>query len=68
MCECIPNLREKIKPEIQKKHPTMSSFSFHTTLNGRAIIECSINLSTQRKQKTTFVVAEYCPFCGTRYS
>lgn len=71
MCECIKEIQERIKNDVHvrfsKKNKPVSHFHLKTTLGGRAVIDISISLENQYKCESSYMVAEFCPWCGVKY-
>ena len=71
MCECIRDITDKLQKQIidkfSKPKKPVESFYIATTLNGVAVVDITIHLENQLKTERSYVVAEYCPWCGVKY-
>ena len=72
MCNCIEKLHEDLKPKIQEKfskpNKPVHYFAISQTIGGRAVIDVKIYLKEQVKSVSSFVIADFCPWCGVKYS
>lgn len=71
MCDCITKLTEKLKPAIHKQfskpNKEVQHFHIRETMSGKAIVNISVDIAKQVKRAETFIVADYCPWCGQKY-
>jgi len=71
MCDCLEKLHQDLKPKIHEKfskpNKPVESYSISQTMGGRAVVNVSINLENQMKSASSYLVAEYCPWCGQKY-
>lgn len=70
-CDCIENLHkqlhDKIHSNFAKPNKPVQYFNIRQTMSGRAIVNIIVDLAKQMKPVETFIVAEYCPWCGKKY-
>jgi hypothetical protein len=71
MCDCIKNLNEQLKPSIHeqfsKSNKAVQHFHIRATMSGKAIVNITINIAKQIKPVSTYIVADFCPWCGAKY-
>lgn len=83
MCECIKNVKHKIRHEIPLKNNSYSDlkiekvdcdneafiFTDSGMITGLGIPFTAHHQQIRRKTKTTInMIATYCPFCGEKYA
>ena len=70
-CNCVEALQEKLHNKIHasfgKPNKPVQHFNIQTTMGGFAIVRIDIDLKNQMKLVQSFLVAEYCPWCGVKY-
>ena len=70
-CDCLKEKHKLLKSKVDiyaKQGKPVESFNLHFTITGKMIIGCTVRLKNQKKPIESYVVADYCPFCGLRYS
>ena len=71
MCDCIEKLHAKLEPEIKerfsKPNKPVQYFNIRATMGGKAVVNIIIDLAKQMKPVESFIVADYCPWCGQKY-
>ena len=71
ICNCVEELTAKLHDEVHKRfsrpNKPVQHFNIQTTMGGFAIVRIDIDLKGQMKPVQSFVVADFCPWCGKKY-
>lgn len=71
MCDCIEKLygqlHDKIHSQFAKPNKPVQHFNIRKTMSGRAIVNINVALAKQMTPVETFIVADFCPWCGVKY-
>lgn len=70
-CDCIERLHKNLHDEVHgrfaKPNKPVQHFHIRTTMSGKAIVNIYIDLAKQMKPVESFIVADFCPWCGKKY-
>jgi hypothetical protein len=70
MCNCIEDINNKISDDIKSRFSRpkkpVKGFRLQTTLSGSPIVGIDIVIEGQYKLGSSFIVCDFCPWCGVR--